>query len=47
MYMPGEGLTAFLMVADVWLILCADDFIKPLRESWMAVSDISGLSKSI
>jgi hypothetical protein len=43
----GEGFTAFVMVTNVWLILCADYFIKLLREGWIAVSDISGLSKSI
>ncbi|MGD8963072.1 MAG: hypothetical protein PVH43_11180, partial [Desulfobacterales bacterium] len=41
----GEGFTAFLMFANVFLILCAYYFIKPLREGWIAVSDISGLSK--
>ncbi|MBT8370003.1 MAG: hypothetical protein KJO34_03505 [Deltaproteobacteria bacterium] len=33
------------MFANVFLILCAYYFIKPLREGWIAVSDISGLSK--
>lgn len=42
---PGEGHTALLMFANVFLILCAYYFIKPLREGWLAVSDISGLSK--
>jgi AAA family ATP:ADP antiporter len=41
----GEGYTALLMFANVFLILCAYYFIKPLREGWVAVSDISGLSK--
>jgi len=41
----GEGFTAFLMFANVFLILCAYYFIKPLREGWIAISDISGLSK--
>ena len=41
----GEGLTALLMFANVFLILCAYYFIKPLREGWIAVSDISGLTK--
>ncbi|NNL78366.1 MAG: hypothetical protein HKO68_18695 [Desulfobacterales bacterium] len=41
----GEGFTALLMFANVFLILCAYYFIKPLREGWIAVSDISGLSK--
>ncbi len=41
----GEGTTALLMFANVFLILCAYYFIKPLREGWIAVSDIRGLSK--
>ena len=41
----GEGTTALLMFANVFLILCAYYFIKPLREGWIAVSDISGLTK--
>ena len=42
---PGEGPTALLMFVNVFLILCAYYFIKPLREGWIAISDISGLSK--
>ena len=42
---PGEGSTALLMFANVFLILCAYYFIKPLREGWIAISDIEGLSK--
>jgi len=42
---PGEGSTALLMFVNVFLILCAYYFIKPLREGWIAVSDIAGLSK--
>jgi AAA family ATP:ADP antiporter len=41
----GEGINALLMFANVFLILCAYYFIKPLREGWIAVSDISGLTK--
>ncbi len=42
---PGEGTTALMMFANVFLILLAYYFIKPLREGWIAVSDVSGLSK--
>jgi AAA family ATP:ADP antiporter len=42
---PGEGSTAVLMFANVFLILCAYYFIKPLREGWISISDVSGLSK--
>jgi len=41
----GEGATALLMFSNVFLLLCAYYFIKPLREGWIAVSDIAGLSK--
>ncbi len=33
------------MFANVFLILCAYYFVKPLREGWIAISDVSGLSK--
>lgn len=42
---PGEGHTALVMFANVFLILCAYYFIKPLREGWIAVSGTGGLSK--
>lgn len=40
----GEGRTGLLLFANVFLILCAYYFIKPLRDSWIAVSSIEGLS---
>jgi AAA family ATP:ADP antiporter len=42
---PGEGVTAILLFANVFLVLCAYYLIKPLREGWIAVSDIEGFSK--
>jgi AAA family ATP:ADP antiporter len=42
---PGEGSTAVLMFANVFLILSAYYFIKPLREGWISISDVTGLSK--
>jgi AAA family ATP:ADP antiporter len=42
---PGEGSTALLMFANVFLILCAYYLLKPLREGWLAISDVGGLSK--
>jgi AAA family ATP:ADP antiporter len=42
---PGEGRTALLMFANVFLILCAYYFIKPLREGWIMVSGIAGLEQ--
>ncbi len=41
----GEGTTAVLLFANVFLILLAYYFIKPLREGWIAISDVQGLSK--
>jgi len=41
----GEGSTALLMFANVFLVLCAYYFVKPLREGWIAVSGIPALSK--
>ena len=41
----GEGATALLLFANVFLILCAYYFIKPLREGWISVSEIAGLTK--
>ena len=40
----GEGVTALVMVANVFLILCAYYFVKPLRDGWIAIADIGGLS---
>jgi AAA family ATP:ADP antiporter len=42
---PGEGPTALVMFTNVFLILCAYYFIKPLREGWLASSGTGGLSK--
>jgi AAA family ATP:ADP antiporter len=42
---PGEGSTAVLMLANAFLILCAYYFVKPLRDGWIAVSDVAGLDK--
>ena len=41
----GEGRTALLLFANVFLILCAYYLVKPLRDGWIAVSAIEGLSK--
>lgn len=40
----GEGITGVLLFANVFLILCAYYFVKPLRDSWIAVSNVEGLS---
>jgi AAA family ATP:ADP antiporter len=41
---PGEGVTALAMFANVFLILTAYYFVKPLRDGWIATSDVRGLS---
>jgi len=41
----GEGLTGLVMFADVFLILCAYYFVKALRDGWIAVSEVAGLSQ--
>jgi AAA family ATP:ADP antiporter len=41
----GEGRTALLMFANVCLILCAYYVLKPLREGWLAISNLGDLSK--
>jgi AAA family ATP:ADP antiporter len=43
---PGEGLTGAVMFANVLLILCAYYFVKPLREGWIAISDLSSWNLS-
>jgi AAA family ATP:ADP antiporter len=40
----GEGVTALVMVVNVFFILCAYYFVKPLRDGWIAIADIGGLS---
>ena len=40
----GEGFTGLVMFADVFLILCAYYFAKALRDGWIAVSEVGGLT---
>lgn len=42
---PDEIRIGFLMLANIFLILMAYYFIKPVREGWLSVSVIQGLSK--
>ena len=44
---PGEGRTALLMFANVFLILCGYYFIKPLRDGWLASEQIPGFQGTI
>ena len=43
---PGEGLTAVIMFANVFLILCAYYLVKPVRDGWIAVSAVKGFSSA-
>ena len=40
-----EGLTSLLLVMNIFLILMAYYFIKPVREGWLSVSLFQGFSK--
>ncbi len=40
----GEGSTAVLMFLNVFLLLCAYYFVKPLREAWLSVTNVSGFT---
>jgi AAA family ATP:ADP antiporter len=42
---PGEARTALLMFVNIFLVLCAYYFVKPLREGWIAVAHIEHLTK--
>ena len=42
---PREGVTCLILIANIFLILAAYYLIKPVRESWLALSDVGDLSK--
>jgi ATP:ADP antiporter, AAA family len=42
---PGEAGPALVLFATIFLVLCAYYFIKPVREGWLSMSVIAGLSK--
>ena len=41
----GEVAPALTLFATIFLVLCAYYFIKPVREGWLSISVIAGLSK--
>ena len=41
----GEEASALLILLNVFLVLCAYYFVKPMREGWISVSPVPGLSK--
>ncbi|HSS66443.1 MAG TPA: hypothetical protein VLS27_18585, partial [Gammaproteobacteria bacterium] len=42
---PEEGATSLMLLASIFLILTAYYLIKPVREGWLSVSVIQGLTK--
>ena len=42
---PEEGATSLILLASIFLILTAYYLIKPVREGWLSVSVIQGLTK--
>jgi len=41
----GEGATGLLLLADIFLVLAAYYLVKPVREGWLSVTVVGGLSK--
>ncbi|MCB1867065.1 MAG: hypothetical protein KDI43_00670 [Gammaproteobacteria bacterium] len=41
----GEVVPALTLFSTIFLVLCAYYFIKPVREGWLSISVIAGLSK--
>lgn len=42
---PREGVTCLILISNIFLILAAYYLIKPVREGWLAVTDIAGFTK--
>ena len=42
---PGEGFAGLILMLNIFLVLAAYYLIKPVREGWLSISDIGGLSK--
>jgi AAA family ATP:ADP antiporter len=42
---PREGVTSLILIGNIFLILAAFYLIKPVREGWLAVTDIGGFTK--
>lgn len=42
---PREGITCLILVSNIFLILAAYYLIKPVREGWLAVTDVGGFTK--
>lgn len=42
---PREGTTCLILLGNIFLILVAFYLIKPVREGWLAITDIGGFTK--
>jgi AAA family ATP:ADP antiporter len=42
---PREGATSLILVANIFLILVAFYLVKPVREGWLAVTEVGDLTK--
>ena len=42
---PREGATSLILIGNIFLILTAFYLIKPVREGWLAITDIGTLTK--
>ncbi len=42
---PREGITCLILIGNIFLVLTAYYLIKPVREGWLAISDIQGFSR--
>ncbi len=42
---PREGATSLILVANIFLILVAFYLVKPVREGWLAITDIGDLTQ--
>lgn len=42
---PKEGLTCLILIFNIFLILAAFYLVKPVREGWLAVTEIGSLTK--
>jgi len=42
---PGEGSTGLILLLNIFLVLAAYYMVKPVREGWLSITVVKGLSK--
>ena len=42
---PHEGMTCLILIGNIFLVLAAFYLVKPVREGWLAITDIGDLTK--